>query len=215
MDAICLRRVWKLSEEVGKEDQRGDEKYRGREALKWVHRGGHAGMGGVKHSCSLVNTAQHSVGSNDANATRRIVSVRGRRVAVRHNRYDAKQGNKFRPRDATPPWHVMAENALRWITLVMFGSSPFLVMLDGPLLGIAPGPATAAPPQDDPDPEKIPGTGSSTPEPLDNAQIELMRKRVLELIVSGASKINTSSSEKELLEMVHFLPCLLCDEFLS
>ncbi|KAH9961404.1 hypothetical protein BJV74DRAFT_984147 [Russula compacta] len=91
----------------------------------------------------------------------------------------------------------------------MFGSSPLLVMLDGPVLalsdimhGIAPGPATAAPSQDDPDPEKIPGAESSTPEPLDNAQIELMRKRVLELIVSGASKINTSSSEKELLEMV-------------
>ncbi|KAH9970347.1 hypothetical protein BJV74DRAFT_867176 [Russula compacta] len=80
----------------------------------------------------------------------------------------------------------------------MFGSSPLLVMLDGPVLalsdimhGIAPGPATAAPSQDDPDPEKIPGAESSTPEPLDNAQIELMRKRVLELIV-----------EKELLEMV-------------
>ncbi|KAH9045247.1 hypothetical protein EDB85DRAFT_1830775, partial [Lactarius pseudohatsudake] len=41
-----------------------------------------------------------------------------------------------------------------------------------------------------------------TPEPLDYAQIEVMRKRVLELIVSGASKMSTSSREKELIEMV-------------
>jgi hypothetical protein len=80
--------------------------------------------------------------------------------------------------------------------------------LDGPVLAlsdimheIAPSSATPVPPAED-DPEKILGAESSTPEPLDNAQIELMRKRVLELIVSGASKMNTSSREKELLEMV-------------
>ncbi|KAI0254867.1 hypothetical protein BJV78DRAFT_1120865 [Lactifluus subvellereus] len=81
------------------------------------------------------------------------------------------------------------------------------MVLDGPILalseimhGIAPSPPTPVP-QDD-DTEKITRAESSTPEPLDYAQIELMRKRVLELIVSGASKMNTSSREKELLEMV-------------
>jgi hypothetical protein len=80
--------------------------------------------------------------------------------------------------------------------------------LDGPVLalsdimhGIVPSPRA----QED-DLDKMPGSESSTPEPLDNAQIELMRKRVLELIVSGASKMNTSSSEKELLEMVSLFP---------
>ena len=33
VNAISLGRVWKLSEDVGKEYQRGDEKQRGREAL--------------------------------------------------------------------------------------------------------------------------------------------------------------------------------------
>jgi hypothetical protein len=87
------------------------------------------------------------------------------------------------------------------------------MVLDGPVLalsdimhGIAPGPGTPVPPEDDL--ENIFGAGISTPEPLDNAQIELMRKRVLELIVSGASKMNTSSREKELLEMVRFFLCL-------
>lgn|SRR6266850_13183 len=98
------------------------------------------------------------------------------------------------------------------MALVVFGPSPLLVMaLDGPVLAlsdimheIAPSSATA--PEDDS--EIILGAESSTPEPLDNAQIELMRQRVLELIVSGASKMNTSAREKELLEMVPSLPCL-------
>jgi hypothetical protein len=89
--------------------------------------------------------------------------------------------------------------------------SPLLVMvLDGPVLAlsdimhnIAPSPATPAPQEDE-----ILGARaeSVSPEPLDYAQIELMRKRVLELIVSGASKMNTSPREKELLEMVCLLP---------
>lgn len=87
-----------------------------------------------------------------------------------------------------------------------------VMVLDGPVLalsdimhGIAAGSDTLVAPEDDI--EKIISTESSTPEPLDNAQIELMRTRVLEIIVSGASKMNTSSREKELLEMVHlFLP---------
>ena len=86
------------------------------------------------------------------------------------------------------------------------------MVLDGPVLalsdimhGIATGSDTPASPEDDT--EKIIAAESSTPEPLDNAQIELMRKRVLELIVSGASKMNTSR-EKELLEMVHNFPYL-------
>jgi hypothetical protein len=98
------------------------------------------------------------------------------------------------------------------MALVVFGSSPLLVMvLDGPVLalsdimhGIAPGSDTPISPEDEP--ERIIGAESSTPEPLDNAQIELMRRRVLELIVSGASKMNTSSREKELLEMVRLFP---------
>ena len=106
------------------------------------------------------------------------------------------------------------------MALVIFGSSPLPVMaLDGPILalsdimhGIVPGPAT--PILIEEDTEKIVGAESSTPEPLDNAQIELMRKRVLELIVSGASKMNTSSRETELLEMVPLFPCLFVDEFL-
>jgi hypothetical protein len=88
------------------------------------------------------------------------------------------------------------------------------MVLDGPVLalsdimhGIATGSDTPVPPEDD-------TAESSTPEPLDNAQIELMRKRVLELIVSGASKMNTSSREKELLEMVHLFPYLFLGEFL-
>ena len=100
------------------------------------------------------------------------------------------------------------------MALVMFGPSPLLVMvLDGPVLalsdimhGITAGPDTPIPAEDDT--ETIIGAESSTPEPLDNAQIELMRKRVLELIVSGASKMNTTSREKELLEMVSSLPYL-------
>jgi hypothetical protein len=99
------------------------------------------------------------------------------------------------------------------MALVIFGSSPLLVMvLDGPVLalsdimhGIAPGSDTPISPEDEL--EGIIGAESSTPEPLDNAQIELMRRRVLELIVSGASKMNTSSREKELLEMVRLFPC--------
>ena len=94
-----------------------------------------------------------------------------------------------------------------------------VMVLDGPVLalsdimhGIATGSDTPASPEDDP--EKIIAAESSTPEPLDNAQIELMRKRVLELIVSGASKMNTSSREKELLEMVHHFPYLFWGEFL-
>ncbi|KAH9977621.1 hypothetical protein BGW80DRAFT_1537245 [Lactifluus volemus] len=81
------------------------------------------------------------------------------------------------------------------------------MVLDGPILalsdimhGIAPSPDTPIPQEDDV--EKIHRAESLTPEPLDYAQIELMRKRVLELIVSGASKMNTSSREKELVEMV-------------
>jgi hypothetical protein len=81
------------------------------------------------------------------------------------------------------------------------------MVLDGPILalsdimhGIAPSPDTPIPQEDDA--EKIHRAESLTPEPLDYAQIELMRKRVLELIVSGASKMNTSSREKELVEMV-------------
>ena len=81
------------------------------------------------------------------------------------------------------------------------------MVLDGPVLalsdimhGIASS-DTLVTPEDDI--ETVFAAESSTPEPLDNAQIELMRKRVLELIVSGASKMNTSSREKELLEMVH------------
>jgi hypothetical protein len=80
---------------------------------------------------------------------------------------------------------------------------------DGPILAlsdimhsIAPSPASPVPQE-----EKIVRAESVTPESLDYAQIELMRKRVLELIVSGASKMNASSSrEKELLEMVCHLP---------
>ena len=93
------------------------------------------------------------------------------------------------------------------------------MVLDGPVLalsdimhGIAPGSDTIVTPEDDT--ENIIAAESSTPEPLDNAQIELMRKRVLELIVSGASKMNTSSRETELLEMVPLFPCLFVDEFL-
>ena len=86
------------------------------------------------------------------------------------------------------------------------------MVLDGPVLalsdimhGIAVGSDTYISTEDDT--EKITAAEGSTPEPLDNAQIELMRTRVLELIVSGASKI-TSSREKELLEMVHLFPYL-------
>jgi hypothetical protein len=99
----------------------------------------------------------------------------------------------------------------------MFGSSPllFVMALDGPILalsdimhGIAPGPSTPVSPEGDSEEISL-GADSSTPEPLDNAQIELMRKRVLELIVSSASKMNsTSSREKELLEMVSSSPYL-------
>jgi hypothetical protein len=100
------------------------------------------------------------------------------------------------------------------MALVMFGPSPPLVMvLDGPVLalsdimhGIAAGPDTPTPAEDDT--ETIIAAESSTPEPLDNAQIELMRKRVLELIVSGASKMNASSRERELLDMVCLFFCL-------
>jgi hypothetical protein len=93
------------------------------------------------------------------------------------------------------------------------------MVLDGPVLtlsdimhGIATGSDTPVPPEDDT--ETIIAAESSTPEPLDNAQIELMRNRVLELIVSGASKMNTSAREKELLEMVHLFLCLSLGEFL-
>jgi len=84
------------------------------------------------------------------------------------------------------------------------------MVLDGPVLalsdimhGIAPGPITSDTLGNDPE-ENILGSESSTPEPLDNAQIELMRNRGLELI----AKMNTSSREKELLEMVRSLPWL-------
>ncbi len=83
------------------------------------------------------------------------------------------------------------------------------MVLDGPVLalsdimhGIASSPATSAPQEDDA--ERTTLAESATPEPLDYAQIEVMRKRVLELIVSGASKMSTSSREKELIEMVRF-----------
>jgi len=86
------------------------------------------------------------------------------------------------------------------------------MVLDGPVLalsdimhGIPAGSDTPIPLEDDT--ENIIAADISSPEPLDNAQIELMRKRVLELIVSGASKMNTSSREKELLEMVHLFRC--------
>jgi hypothetical protein len=91
--------------------------------------------------------------------------------------------------------------------------------LDGPVLALsdimhvtAPSPSTPVSPEDDSEENNL-GAESSTPEPLDNAQIELMRKRVLELIVSGASKMNTTSREKELLEMVSSLPYFVCDGF--
>jgi hypothetical protein len=83
------------------------------------------------------------------------------------------------------------------------------MVFDGPILALSDimhsiaSPATPVPQVDDT--EKIIRAESSTPEPLDYAQIDVMRKRVLEFIVSGASKMNTSSREKELLEMV----CLL------
>jgi hypothetical protein len=77
------------------------------------------------------------------------------------------------------------------------------MVFDGPVLalsdimhGMASSPATSAPNEDDT------GAESVTSEPLDYAQIEVMRKRVLELIVSGV--ISTSSREKELIEMVRF-----------
>ena len=86
------------------------------------------------------------------------------------------------------------------------------MVFDGPVLalsdimhGMASSPAASAPQEDDTD--KNTRTDSATPEPLDYAQIEVIRKRVLELIVSGASKMSTSS-EKELAEMVRFAPCL-------
>ncbi|KAH9965782.1 hypothetical protein BC827DRAFT_1125764 [Russula dissimulans] len=76
--------------------------------------------------------------------------------------------------------------------------------VDGPVLalsdimhGIAPGPDTPDPPENDPD-KNILGSEGSTPEALDNAEMELMRNRGLEL----TAKMNTSSREKELLEMV-------------
>ena len=110
---------------------------------------------------------------------------------------------------------MSVENALESFGRVWLGTSPLLVMaLDGPVLalsdimhGIAPGPSTPGPPEEYLE-ENIFEAETSTPEPLDNAQIELMRKRVLELIVSGASKMNTTSREKELLEMVPSLPYL-------
>ena len=87
------------------------------------------------------------------------------------------------------------------------------MVFDGPVLalsdimhGIASSPTTSAPQEDDT--EKNIRADSATPEPLDCAQIEVMRKRVLEFIVSGASKMSTSSREKELIEMVRFDPCL-------
>lgn len=84
------------------------------------------------------------------------------------------------------------------------------MVFDGPVLalsdimhGMAPSPTTSAHHDDDT------GAESATPEPLDYAQIEVMRKRVLEFIVSGASKMSTSSREKELIEMVRlFTPRL-------
>jgi hypothetical protein len=88
----------------------------------------------------------------------------------------------------------------------VFGSSPLLALSDI-MHVIAPSPSTPVSAEDDLE-EKHFGAEISTPEPLDNAQIELMRKRVLELIVSGASKMNTTSREKELLEMVSSLPYL-------
>ena len=115
---------------------------------------------------------------------------------------------------------MSVENALESFGRVWLGTSPLLVMaLDGPVLalsdimhGIAPGPSTPGPPEGYLE-ENIFEAETSTPEPLDNAQIELMRKRVLELIVSGASKMNTTSREKELLEMVPSLPYFVCDVF--
>ncbi|KAH9060988.1 hypothetical protein EDB87DRAFT_1561175 [Lactarius vividus] len=78
------------------------------------------------------------------------------------------------------------------------------MVLDGPVLalsdimhGMASSPTTSPPQEDD---HAL--AESATPEPLDYAQIEVMRKRVLELIVSGASKMSTSSREKELIDMV-------------
>lgn len=94
------------------------------------------------------------------------------------------------------------------MALVVFGPSPLLVMaLDGPVLALSDIMHEIAPGTED-DSETALGAESPTPEPLDNSQIELMRQRVLELIVSGASKMNTSAREKELLEMVPFFPCL-------
>ena len=87
------------------------------------------------------------------------------------------------------------------------------MVFDGPVLalsdimhGIASSPTTSAH-QDDENTR----ANSATPEPLDYAQIEVMRKKVLELIVSGASKMSTSSREKELIEMVRFVSYLFCD----
>jgi hypothetical protein len=84
------------------------------------------------------------------------------------------------------------------------------MVFDGPVLalsdimhGIASSPTASAPQEDE-----NTRANSATPEPLDYAQIEVMRKKVLELIVSGASKMSTSSREKELIEMVRFVPYL-------
>lgn len=133
-------------------------------------------------------------------------------AAAWYDRSISKQSNKFSPRDTAVLEHVIVQNALDRFGHIWLVSSSVMV-LDGPVLalsdimhGIAPGSDSSVPTEDDP--ERIIVTESSTPEPLDNAQIELMRRRVLELIVSGASKMNTSSREKELLEMVRLFPCL-------
>lgn len=127
----------------------------------------------------------------------------------------SKIGNRFRSRDATPPWHVSMTTRL---ALADFGRIWSIISLsamvfDGPVLalsdimhGIASSPAASAPQDDDTD--KNTRADSATPEPLDYAQIEDMRKRVLELIVSGASKMSSPSREKELMEMVCLVPCL-------
>ena len=90
-----------------------------------------------------------------------------------------------------------------WLWSCLGDHLSLAMVFDGPVLalsdimhGMAPSPTTSAPQEDDT------GAENATPEPLDYAQIEVMRKRVLEFIVSGASKMSTSSREKELIEMV-------------
>lgn len=80
--------------------------------------------------------------------------------------------------------------------------------LDSPALTLSdimhimsPGPATPHPVEDSPNPQPPP-SASSTPEPLDSAQLHMMRQRVMELSGQAPSKLGMPSREKELLDMV-------------